>query len=175
MHLKEQDKKLPKYALELSEKTLPSLGGFASFAWSWLGLACSVRFARVKGFMMFWGTLECFQTFFTLCIGALLKLKNNAVPTRWNLFRVFCVVSPVIMQMGCSKQIATKHTITKNIKTFGFFRFKMQGYYPIRSSRHNVFLTFCDVLMSLDVFGMFSKVFGCFGTFWYTLRNIKTF
>ena len=48
------------------------------------------------------------------------NLRKDALPTWWDFFRVFIVVSLVILQIGCFKQIATKHTIPLNTEHFVF-------------------------------------------------------
>ena len=58
---------------------------------------------------------------------SLLKLKNNALFTRLNLFLwFFHVVFLVILQISTCKNVATKHTIHQNTEIFGFLGSKYQ-------------------------------------------------
>ena len=58
---------------------------------------------------------------------SLLKLKNDALLLGGIIFVFyFRVVSLVIFQIGCCKQIATKHTIPQNTEIFGFLGSKYQ-------------------------------------------------
>ena len=58
---------------------------------------------------------------------SLLKLKNNALFTRLNLFLwFFHVVFLVILQISTCKNVATKHTIPQNTEIFGFLGSKYQ-------------------------------------------------
>ena len=52
---------------------------------------------------------------------ALLKLKNNALFTRWNLFCDFFMwFFLVILQISTCKNVATKHTFLKILKSLAF-------------------------------------------------------
>ena len=69
---------------------------------------------------------------------SLLKLKYRRPSYSVECFSCFyCVVSLVLLQVGCLEQIVTKHTITRSIKNFCFFRFKISDYDPIKSARQN--------------------------------------
>ena len=80
------------------------------FTWSWISIYALWKINL--------GNLAmCFCSW-----NSLFKLKNNALLPQWNRFCVFLfhVVSLVILQISCCKQIATKHTIPQNTEIFGF-------------------------------------------------------